>query len=119
VDKGWKKSYFAKPKNYDVITPHFELTRGKIEVHEHSLDCKQYRVLVSSEVYSGSFNSGTTFIDDKGMGIAVLPMFETLNGMALDFSPSGSYVTVTSGSQWVIYATGTWGEWKDVKPKEK
>lgn len=119
VDKGWKKMYFAKPRNYDVNTPHFEQrTNGSIKVHEHSPDCKQFRVMMSSEIYSGSFSSGTTFVQDRGMDMAVLPMFKTANGIALDFSPSGSNVTITSGSQWVIYALGKWGEWQDIQPKK-
>jgi len=50
--------------------------------------------------------------------MAVLPMHKNANGIALDFSPSGSYVTVTSGSQWVIYALGKWGKWQ-VAPQKK
>lgn len=70
-----------------------------------------------SEIYSGSYDSGTHFAANKEMDIAVLPMGETINGFALDFDPSGSYVTVTSGSQWVIHALGKWGEWQ-VTPKK-
>lgn len=121
VDKGWKKMYFAKPKKgHEVETPHFEqITSGSIEVHQHSSDCKQFRVMSSSEIYSGSFSSGTSFVQNKGMDIAVLPMYETANGIALDFSSSGSYVNVSSGSQWVIYALGKWGEWQDVPKNDK
>jgi hypothetical protein len=118
TDNGLKKAYFAKPKNYDVETPHFEQTSGSITVHEHSPDCRQFRVMTSSEIYSGSFTSGTTFASNNGKDMTVLPMKETTNGIALDFSSSGSYVTVTSGSQWVLMAFGNWGEWRDVQPKK-
>jgi hypothetical protein len=118
TDNGLKKAYFAKPKNYDVKTPHFEQTSGSITVHEHSPDCKQFRVMTSSEIYSGSFTSGTTFASNNGKDLAVLPMKDNANGCALDFSSSGSYVTVTSGSQWVLMAFGKWEEWRDVHPKK-
>lgn len=119
TDNGLKKAYFAKPKNYDVRTPHFEQVSGSITVHEHSPDCKQYRTMMSSEIISGSFASGTTFASNNGKEMAVLPMSETANGFALDFSPSGSNVTVTSGSQWVLMALGTWSEWRPVQPKKQ
>ena len=118
TDNGFKKAYFAKPKNFDVETPHFEVTSGSIIVHQHSPDCKQFRVMSSSEVYSGSFTSGTTFASNNGKDMALLPMKGTANGFALDFSSSGSYVTVTSGSQWVLMAFGNWGEWRNVQPKK-
>jgi len=118
TNSGIKKAIFAKPKEYDVKTPHFELTSGSIIVHQHSPDCRQFRVMTSSEIYSGSFTSGTTFASNQGKDMAVLPMSETANGFSLDFSPSGSNVTITSGSQWVLMAFGTWGEWRDVQPKK-
>jgi len=61
TDNGLKKAYFAKPKNYDVETPHFEEISGSIKVHEHSPDCQQFRVMTSSEIYSGSFRIGNYF----------------------------------------------------------
>ena len=117
TDNGFKKAYFAKPKHYDVKTPHFEQTSGSITVHQHSPDLKQFRVMTSSEIYTGSFTSGTTFAGNQGKDMAVLPMSETANGFKLYFSPSGSNITITSGSQWVLMAFGTWGEWRYVKPK--
>lgn len=117
TDNGFKKAYFAKPKHYDVETPHFEQISGTITVHQHNPDCKQFRVMISSEIFGGSFNSGTTFASNNGKDMAVLPMKETANGFALDFNSSGSYVTVTSGSQWVLMAFGKWGEWRDVPLK--
>lgn len=53
VDKGWKKMYFAKPKNYDVNTPHFEQrTSGSIEVHEDSSDCARAKRVGLVVVYN-------------------------------------------------------------------
>lgn len=120
ISKGWKKAYFAKPKKgYEVKTPHFEeRIDGTIQVHEHSPDCKKFRVMTRAEIYSGSYTSGTTFASNNGMDMAVLPMSETANGFALDFSSSGSSVTITSGSQWVLMAFGKWGEWQ-VAPQKK
>jgi len=118
-DNGLKIAYFAKPKKYDVTTPHFEQpVSGSITVHQHSPDCKQFRVMISSEIYSGSFTSGTTFASNNGKDMAVLPMKETANGFAINFSSSGSKVTITSGEQWVLMAYGKWGEWRDVQPKK-
>ena len=119
TNRGWKKDYFAKPKDYNVKTPHFEVkTNGSIDVHEHSPNLEYFRVMAVSEVYSGSFSSGRTFAPNNGMDLAVLPMNETANGFALDFSSSGSTVTVTSGSQWVLMGLGKWGEWQKVPPKK-
>ena len=119
VDKGWKKAYFAKPKRYDVETPHFEQkTNGTLQVHQHSLDCKLFRVMTVSEIYSGSLNSGSSFVHNKGLDMALLPMNETANGFTLDFSSSGSSVTVTSGSQWVLMAFGKYGEYRNVPQKK-
>ena len=50
--------------------------------------------------------------------MAVLPMKDTANGVALDFSPSGSSVTAASGNQWILMAFGKWGEWREVQPKK-
>ena len=53
IDKGWKTMYFAKPKNLDVETPHFEQkVNGTLEVHVDSADDKSYRVMSVNAIYS-------------------------------------------------------------------
>jgi hypothetical protein len=109
--------YMAKPKNFDINTPHFEISvDGKMEVHEDSPNGSRFRVMNMSEIWSGSIDSGITFAENKGMDIAVLPMHETATGFSINTSPSGSYVTIPTGSQWCLMAVGTYGPWQ-VKPK--
>ena len=113
IDKGWKTMYFAKPKNLDVETPHFEQkVNGTLEVHVDSADDKSYRVMSVNAIYSGSFYSGSTFAENKGMDIAVLPMNPTANGFAINTSLSGSYISIPSGNLWCLMALGTFGPWQ-------
>jgi len=80
-DKGWTVHYFAKPKKFDVNTPHFEVrVGGKLIVHQDSADGNSFRTMAVNEIYSGSLYAGSTFAQNKGMDIAVLPMEPVANG---------------------------------------
>jgi hypothetical protein len=117
-DKGWKIMYFAKPIAYDVDTPHFEQkVNGTLELHEDSADGKSFRVMSVDSIHSGSFYSGSTFAQNKGMDIAVLPMTPQATGFAINTSESGSYVSIPSGSVWCLMAMGSYGPWQ-AKPKQ-
>ena len=108
VDKGWKKMYFAKPKKFDVNTPHFEqAVNGTLEVHLDSAGGQSFRVMNVNAIYSRS-----TYAENEGMDMAVLPMNQTANGFAINTSLSGSYVSIPSGSQWCLMALGTFGPWQ-------
>lgn len=105
--------YMAKPKNFDISTPHFEISvGGKMQLHEDSSDGSRFRVMNVSDIWSGSIDSGMTFAENKGLDIAVLPMFETASGFAINTSPSGSYVTIPTGSKWCLMAIGNYGMWQ-------
>jgi hypothetical protein len=119
VDKGWAKTYFAKPKDFDINTPHFEVKiNNSLEVHEDSADGNSFRVMNVNSIYSGSFYSGSTFAQNKGMDIAILPMNPAATGFAIDTSLSGSYVTIPSGSQWCLMALGKFGRWQQKEEKQ-
>jgi hypothetical protein len=115
-NKGYKKEWFAKPKDFNINTPHFEQKiSGTLEVHEDSADGKSFRVMTVNNVYSGSFYSGSTFVANKGMDIAVLPMIETANGFAINTSSSGCLVMIPSGNEWCLMAFGIYGPWQPKK----
>jgi len=119
IDKGWKKMYFAKPKNFDIETPHFEVkVNDTLEVHIDSPDGRSFRVMSPNSIYSGSFYSGSTFASNKGMDMAVLPMNPTANGFAINTSLSGSYIKLQSQKEWCLMAFGTLGSWQ-AKPDKK
>jgi hypothetical protein len=63
-------------------------------------------------IYSGSFYSGSTLADNKGMDMAVLPMSSTANGFAINTSESGSYVRIPQGNEWCLMAFGSFGSWQ-------
>jgi hypothetical protein len=113
VDKGYKKMWFAKPKKRDLNTPHFEQkVNGTLEVHMDSADGKSFSVMSVDSIYSGSFYSGSTFAENKGLDIALLPMSEEANGFAIDVRKSGSYIEIPSGSVWCLMALGSIGSWQ-------
>ena len=113
ISKEWKTMYFAKPKNFDISAPHFEqFVDGRLELHEDSPDDKSFRVMKVSEIWSGSFNSGKTFLENKGLSIIILPMQEDANGFTINANSSGSYVTIPTGSQWCLMARGEWEPWQ-------
>lgn len=113
VDKGYRKMWFAKPKEFDVDTPHFEQdVNGTLEVHLDSANGESFRVMSVNTIYSGSVNSGSTFAENKGMDMAVLPMNPTANGFAINTSENGSSVRIPDGSEWCLMAFGSFGPWQ-------
>lgn len=113
VDKGYTKMWFAKPKMFDVNTPHFEQrVNGTLEVHLDSADGKSFSVMKVDSICSGSFYSGSTFAENRGMDIALLPMSEEATGFAIDVRAGGSYLDVPSGSVWCLMALGSFGPWQ-------
>jgi hypothetical protein len=113
INKGWKQAWFAKPKSFDVNTPHFEQeVNGKLELHEDSADGKSFRVMNVVTIYSGSLNSGITFAENKGRDMAILPMCETSDGFTINTNLSGSSVTVPSGQHYCLMAYGKYGPWQ-------
>jgi len=118
--KETKTMYFAKPKELDVNTPHFEVSvvDDKITLHEDSADGNSFRVMDVSEIYSGSFRVGTTFAVSRGMDMAALPMNETANGFAINVSHAGAYIQIPHGDEWCLMAYGKWGVWQTKPPKQ-
>ena len=116
VNRDYKRMWFAKPKNFNVDTPHFEQkVNGTLEAHQDSADGKSFRVMNINALYSGSFNSGSTFAANKGMDMMVLPMTETANGFAINTSLAGSEVRIPSGEEWCLMTFGTFTPWAPKK----
>jgi len=116
VDKGYTKTWFAKPKKFDVNTPHFEQrVNGTLRVHIDSADGKSFSVMNVDAIYSGSFCSGSTFAENNGKDIALLPMSQEANGFAIDVCKSGCYLELPSGSVWCLMAIGSFGPWQQKK----
>ena len=112
-DKGYKKMWFAKPKNFDIETPHFEQqVDGTLEVHQDSADGKSFRVMKVDNIQSGSFSSGSTFASNEGLDLVVLPMNKTADGFAIDTSQSGSSITIPSENEWYLMGFGSFGPWQ-------
>jgi len=112
MDRGYKKQWFAKPKNHDVDTPHFVEIGGTLEVHEDSANGKSYRVMSVDTIVSGSFQSGSTFASNHGKNMVILPMSQEANGFAIDTSYSGSSISLPSGSLWCLMGVGSFGAWQ-------
>jgi hypothetical protein len=116
VDKGYTKMWFAKPKKFNVNTPHFEQrVNGTLEVHADSADGKSFSVMNVDSIYSGSFHSGSTFAENNGKNIPLLPMSQEANGFAIDVRGSGSYLELPSGSVWCLMTLGSFGPWQEKK----
>jgi hypothetical protein len=112
--------YFAKPKEFGISTPHFEVSaKGEIVLHEDSADGLSFRAMGVVDIYSGSFRVGNTFAANKGMDMAVLPMNETANGFAINVSDAGVRVHIPSEDEWCLMAYGKWGPWQLKPPKQK
>jgi hypothetical protein len=89
-------TYMAKPKFFDVNTPHIEvLPDGRMEVHEDSYDGRLFRVM--QNYLEGSIDSATSHIRNEGMDMAVFPMYEA-NGFTID--------------TWCLRIMGKFGPWK-------
>jgi hypothetical protein len=112
-ENGYKREWFAKPKDFDIATPHFEQkVNGTLEVHLDSPDGQSFRVMTVNAIYSGSFYSGSTFANSNGMDMAVLPMNPTANGFAINTSESGSSVKIPRGNEWCLMAFGSFSPWQ-------
>lgn len=97
----------------DVNTPHFEQeVNGTLAVHIDSSDGNSFSVMNVRSIYSGSFYSGSTFAENKGLDIALLPMAKEADGFAIDVQKRGSYMEVPSGSVWCLMALGSFGPWQ-------
>jgi hypothetical protein len=113
-----KTIFFAKPKEFDVNTPHFEVSvEGDMTLHEDSADGNSFRVMDVASIYSGSLRIGNTFAMNKGMDMAVLPMNETANGFAINVTDAGANVQIPFGDEWCLMAYGKWGDWQLKRPK--
>lgn len=113
VDKGYKKMWFAKPKNLDVNTPHFiQDIGGTLEVHEDSANGESFRVMSVDSILSGSFQSGSTFASNQGKDMVILPMSQEADGFAIRTSYSGSSISLPSESQWCLMGIGSFGTWQ-------
>lgn len=117
IDKGYRKQWFAKPKESDIETPHFvQRVDETLEVHQDSADGKSFRVMNVDSVVSGSFQSGNTFAANSGMDMLVLPMNEGANGFAIDTSQNGALITYpTDEKEWCLIGVGTFGTWQPKK----
>ena len=116
VDKGWKKMWFAKPKDFDVDTPHFEQkVNGTLQAHMDSADGNSVRVMSVAAIYSGSFQTGSTFAQNTGRDIMLLPMNPSASGFAIDTSLSGSYVKMSKDDEWCLMAVGSLSPWQAKK----
>jgi len=56
-----KKQYFAKPKKFNVNTPHFIEKHNVLEVHADFADGNYFRVMQPSLIGRGTYNSGKNF----------------------------------------------------------
>ena len=104
--------YFAKPKNHDVITPHFYDYSGNFSVHQDSADDSHFRQMEVRYIASGMLTSGQNFIANRGLDLAVLPTRQTASGFRIDLNMSGTKVSVPSDSQHFLMAMGNWMDWR-------
>ncbi len=105
------KQWFAKPKNKDTPTPHFEERNGVLSVHQDSADNTRYRVMLNpSFIGSIALPSGQNFLSSEN-GIAVLPMTIDNNTYVINNSISGAYLYLPFSGATVLVAKGVWGDW--------
>lgn len=114
IDKGHKKMWFAKSKDFDVNTPHFERNiGGTLEVHLDSADGNSFRAMSVNDIYSGSIYSGTTLASNEGMDMVVLPMSKEADGFAIDTSKYGTLINYKDESKnWCLMAFGSFSSWQ-------
>ncbi len=105
------KQWFAKPKNKDTPTPHFEERNGVLSVHQDSADNTQYRTMRSPLFGSIALPSGQNFLPSKN-DIAVIPMTADNDGYRINYSVSGASVSLSASGATVLIAKGIWGEWR-------
>jgi len=103
--------YFAKTKGPVLdATPHFEVNKSILRVHEDS--GSYFRVMDPVQyIGSGSLQAGINFGWRKGLGVAILPMKETANGFTADFGQTEWYPTLPD-DEWCLMASGSWGLWR-------
>jgi hypothetical protein len=111
-----KGQWFAKPKDQDISTPHFYDDGQGLEVHQDSPDGTCYRVMYAESICSGSYPSGKSWVSNKGMDLAVLPMQEQADGFSISTTPSGSSLWLPADS-YCLMAVGRWSEWMLKAPK--
>jgi len=99
-----------------VNCPHFYDYHGVLEVHEDSADELQYRAMNPEMVCSGSYSSGSTWVQNNGKDLALLPMEPSANGFTLDTTASGSNIAL-SADAYCLMAIGRFGDWKPKTPK--
>ena len=106
-----ERQWFAKATHHDVDTPHFyQDTNGILEVHQDSADGLCYRTMKPETICSGSYPSGRTWVENRGMDLAVLPMETSANGFRVLTTPSGSTLLLPTDG-WCLMAVGRWSEW--------
>ena len=105
------KQWFAKSKDRNVSTPHFEERNNNLNVHQDSADNTQYRTMQNTSfIGSITLPSGLTFIPFNG-DIAVLPMTIDNNNYRINHSTSGAEVILSASGSAVLVAKGEWGNW--------
>lgn len=106
------KQWFAKPKNKDIPTPHFDERNGVLRVHQDSADDTQWRVM-QKQSFIGSITlpSGQNFLPFEG-DIAVVPMTIDNRGYKINYSASGALVSLSASGSLLLIAKGIWGEWE-------
>lgn len=109
-----KGAYFAKPKDFNVDTPHFYKDHGVSGVHQDSEDGKSYRKMIPQLIASGTIHSGKNYVRNRGLDMTLLPMHETADGFYINTTPSGFIVTLPSGidDQYCLMAFGEWSSWQ-------
>ena len=108
---GRVKQWFAKPKNKDIPTPHFDERNGVLRVHQDSADNTQCRVMQKqSFIGSIALPSGQNFLPSEE-GIAVIPMTIDNDRYRINYSASGALVSLSASGALVLIAEGVWGEW--------
>ena len=109
------KEWFAKPKNKDIETPHFEERNGVLRVHQYSKDNKQYRIMKQPfNIESKTLADGLIIIPSEN-SVIVVPITIDNTGFCME-TQSGQVIisSLVSGAQYLV-AEGKWDEWKPKK----
>lgn len=110
-----QEQWFAKPNSHDpsgycLNCPHFYDYHGVLEVHEDSADGLRYREMYPEMICSGSYSSGTTWVQNNGKNLALLPMEPSANGFMLNTTLSGSILELPLDA-YCLMAIGRFGDW--------
>ena len=118
-DKGYKVEYFAKPKDFDINTPHVTVINNTLEVHEDSADGNFFRKMEVDRTLSGSVQVAGTYASNHNMDLVILPMSATPNGFVINTSKAGAqFTSQTNQKEWVVAAVGKFGEWQPKNPNQ-